>query len=138
MTTTVSTTPPTGIGVAVAEGIPTVVVEGDGSLLMNVQELETLARHDLPVLVICLDDGAYGAEYHKLPATGADPDLAVFGWVALDEVADAFGLRARRPGTLDDLHLAIAEFVADPAPTLLDVRIDVATLSPQFRRRLHG
>jgi thiamine pyrophosphate-dependent acetolactate synthase large subunit-like protein len=42
-----------------------VLIEGDGSLLMHIQELETLKRHGLRILICVLNDGAYGAEIHK-------------------------------------------------------------------------
>lgn len=40
--------------------------DGDGGLLMHAQELETVQRHDLPILLCILNDGAYGSEIHKL------------------------------------------------------------------------
>ena len=42
-----------------------------GSLLMHVQELETIARHGLNILIVVLkSDGAYGSEIHKLRRRG--------------------------------------------------------------------
>ena len=45
---------------------PVVLVDGDGSLLMHIQEMETIARHKLPVLIAVLNDGAYGSAQHGL------------------------------------------------------------------------
>lgn len=127
---------PTGIGVAVAEDADgAVIIEGDGSLLMNVQELETLARHKLPVLLIVINDGAYGAEYHKLPLSGCDANLAVFGWTNFAPIAEGFGIQAHCPSSLDDVRSVIEQFHANPVPTLVDIRIDYRVVSPQFKRR---
>src|SRR5262249_15996618 len=51
------------IGVAAAKNNGKVVLfEGDGSLLMHIQELEMVRRHRLKLLICVLNDGAYGAE----------------------------------------------------------------------------
>jgi sulfopyruvate decarboxylase subunit beta len=51
-----------GIGVALATGRTTVVVDGDGSLLMNPVGLITAgAADDLPLVHIVLDDGIYAS-----------------------------------------------------------------------------
>ena len=66
-----------GNGISLAIGVAaakkdgkTVLVEGDGSLLMHIQELEMVQRHRLKLLICVLNDGAYGSEVHKLRADG--------------------------------------------------------------------
>src|SRR5215470_17028842 len=55
------------IGVAVARNDRKVLLmDGDGSLIMHVQELGTIARHNIQMLIVALNDGAYGSEVHKL------------------------------------------------------------------------
>ena len=81
------------MGVAVARPDETVVLfDGDGSLLMHVQELETIARHGLNILIVVLNDGAYGSEIHKLRAEGLSDEGAVFGRTDLAAVARGFGI----------------------------------------------
>ena len=59
------------MGAAAARPNSTVVLfDGDGSLLMNVQELETIARHKLNIIIVAMNDGAYGSEVHKLRSEG--------------------------------------------------------------------
>jgi thiamine pyrophosphate-dependent acetolactate synthase large subunit-like protein len=66
------------IGVAAARRNGRVALfEGDGSFLMHVQELEMVARHQLKLLFIIFNDGAYGAEIHKLRADGVDDSGSV-------------------------------------------------------------
>src|SRR5262249_56035391 len=68
------------IGVAAAKNNGKVVLfEGDGSLLMHIQELEMVQRHRLRLLICVLNDGAYGAEIHKLRSDGIDDTGAIFG-----------------------------------------------------------
>ena len=58
------------MGVAAARPEEAVVLfDGDGSLLMHVQELETIRRHGLRVIIFAINDGAYGSEIHKLAPT---------------------------------------------------------------------
>lgn len=127
---------PTGIGSAMATAEHTVIIEGDGSLLMNLQELETIGRHRLPVLVVVMNDGAYGAEYHKLVAKALDPAPSVHGWTDFAAAAEAHGIRGRRPRTASELHELVTRHIDDPTPTLIDVRIDYRRISDQYDRAL--
>ena len=65
---------PAAIGVAAARGDGKVMlIEGDGSLLMHIQELETIRRQGIRMLISIMNDGGYGAEFHKFRANGIDP-----------------------------------------------------------------
>ena len=58
---------------------PIVLIDGDGSALMHIQELETMRRHNLHILTIVLNDGGYGSEIHKLRADNVPLHGAIFG-----------------------------------------------------------
>lgn len=64
-----------GTGVAFPQR-PQLVLDGDGSLLMNIQELETAARYRMPLVVLLWNDAGFGAEAHKLRAQGFAPGQA--------------------------------------------------------------
>lgn len=113
---------------------PVVLFDGDGSLLMHVQELETMHRHGLKILTIVLNDGAYGSEIHKLRAEGLSDAGAVFGRTDLAAIAQGFGLAGRRITDLGDLPEAFAAFAADPRPALWDILISDKVFSPVIRR----
>jgi thiamine pyrophosphate-dependent acetolactate synthase large subunit-like protein len=127
---------PTAIGVAVATGRPVVVVDGDGSFLMNIQELETVARERIPLTVVVLNDGAYGAEVHRLGARGGDPDLARFGRPDLAAVARAFGLGGARLAAPGDLGRAIA--TAGGTSLVIDVPMSDTVVSEPYQRMFYG
>ena len=64
------------MGVAAARPKQRVVLfDGDGSLLMHVQELETIRRHGMNILIVVMNDGAYGSEVHKFRAEGMPEDV---------------------------------------------------------------
>jgi len=85
------------MGVAAARPNDQVVLfDGDGSLLMHIQELETIRRHNLNILIIVINDGAYGSEVHKLRSEGLPLEGSVFGKPDFAGIARGFGSTCRR------------------------------------------
>lgn len=126
------------IGVAVASPHPVVAVDGDGSALQNIQELDTAARLGVKLLYFILNDEAYGAEYHKLRAKGLDGNLSAVRTPDLGAVARAFGCRGRQAHTLDEVAAGIDEFMAGEGPMVLDVRVSRNVISIPYRRVHYG
>ena len=125
------------IGVGVALGEPLVAVEGDGSAMQNIQELDTAARLGLKLLYVVLNDEAYGMEYHKLRAAGLNGNLSVVRTPDFGAVGRVFGCRGRLVTTLEDLAAGIDGFLAGDGPMVIDVRISRNVVGiPQ--RRLEG
>jgi acetolactate synthase I/II/III large subunit len=123
------------MGVAVARPDETVVLfDGDGSLLMHVQELETIARCGLNILIVVLNDGAYGSEIHKLRAEGLSDAGAVFGRTDLAAIARGFGLGGQTVTDLSALPALIADFARTGGAALWDIPISDRVASPVMRR----
>ena len=57
---------------------------------MHAQELETIKRHGIKLLMIVMNDAAYGSEIHKLRVDGHDETGAAFGQTDLASVARVF------------------------------------------------
>ncbi|OJX96010.1 MAG: hypothetical protein BGO96_06840 [Micrococcales bacterium 73-15] len=94
---------PVGIGIARGSRRTTLVLDGDGSLLMNPAGLLTLgAEPDLPVLHVVLDDGVYASTGGQ-PSPGGRVDL-----VALAGAAGVPGHVARTPEDLAELLTGLA------------------------------
>ncbi len=126
---------PFAMGVAAARpDRPVVLFDGDGSLLMHMQELETIARHGLNILIVALNDGAYGSEIHKLRAEGLSDAGAVFGHTDLAAIARGFGIAGERVNDLASLPDLIARFEKAGGALLLDVPISDQVASPVIRR----
>lgn len=112
------------IGVAAAKpDKPVVLIEGDGGFLMHIQELDTVRRHRLKILMCILNDGAYGSEIHHMRAEGLDPSGATFGRGDLGAVARGFGLRGSVVTKLDQIGPALEGFRASDTAEVLDVHI---------------
>lgn len=123
------------MGAAVARpGQPVVLFDGDGSLLMHIQELETILRHRLNVLIVVLNDGAYGSEIHKLRAEGLSDAGAVFGRTDLAAIARGFGAGGETIHDLEALPALIADFVATGGAAVWDVPVSDKVVSPVIRR----
>jgi len=118
---------PAAIGGALAApGRRVVCVSGDGSILMNIQELATLAELDLDVTVIILNNNRlgmvrqqqelfYGKRY-EASIFERQPDFAA--------LARAFGIRAYDLEGVTDLASALKEAFAQPGPCLINLPID--------------
>ena len=131
------------IGVATAIGIggaigspdrPMVVVEGDGSVLMNGHNLQTMARYRLPVLLVVLNDAAYGAELHQLRGKGMPVSISELVPTDIAALAAAYGCGSRTIGDVADFDAAVKDFLADPRPLVLDCRVSTRVVSVPSRR----
>ena len=123
------------MGVAAARPDRTVVLfDGDGSLMMHIQELETIKRHGLDILIVVMNDGAYGSEVHKLRAEGMPEEGAVFGYCDFAAIAGGFGLSGKRVKDLSDIPALAAEFAAGGSAAVWDFHVSDKVLSPTIRR----
>ena len=130
------------IGVAAAKNNGKVVLfEGDGSLLMHIQELEMVQRHRLKLLICVLNDGAYGAEIHKLRSDGIDDSGAIFGRTDLAAIARGFGLRGANITELTQFKPLFDAYAAQDVAEVWNIHVSDRVVSPHTRRgmgRGHG
>jgi acetolactate synthase-1/2/3 large subunit len=123
------------MGVAAARPDSTVVLfDGDGSLMMHVQELETIKRHGLNILIVVINDGAYGSEIHKLRSEGMSEEGAVFGYCDFAGIARGFGLQGKTFKDLRDLPKLVKEFAATGGAAVWDFHVSDKVVSPTIRR----
>lgn len=125
---------PLAIGIAAASPKrPHIVVEGDGSLMMNIQELETVARLKLQLIVIVWNDSGYGAEVHKLRAKGFD-GRGLASWESPDfvKIGRAFGGEGVRLQSEEEIAAAIKEGLAVGGLFVIDARVSPTTLSDPY------
>jgi len=83
------------IGLGVALSVPerhVIAIDGDGSVLMNMGSLATIAhQHPENYLLVVIDNGAYGSTGDQLTATALGTDLAIVAKGAgIDEVHNTF------------------------------------------------
>jgi thiamine pyrophosphate-dependent acetolactate synthase large subunit-like protein len=123
------------MGVAAARpDRPVVMFDGDGRLLMHVQELETIRRHKLNILIVVMNYGSYGSEIHKLRAEGMSDAGAVFGRTDLAAIARGFGLAGETLTDIGSLPDMVARFSAEGSAAVWDVPVSDRVISPVLRR----
>lgn len=123
------------MGAAVANpDVPVVLFDGDGSLIMHIQELETILRHKLNVLICVMNDGAYGSEIHKLRSHGLSDEGAVFGRPDFANIATGFGGTGNTVSDLSLLPELVEQFKHSGKPTIWDFHVSDKVLSPVMRR----
>jgi thiamine pyrophosphate-dependent acetolactate synthase large subunit-like protein len=130
------------IGVAAARRNGRVALfEGDGGMLMHIQELEMVQRHRLKLLFIIFNDGAYGSEIHKLRADGVDESGSVFGHTDIAAIARGFGLRGATVTDADQFGPLFEAYQAQDLAEVWNVHVSDKVLNPSTRRQLgrgHG
>jgi acetolactate synthase-1/2/3 large subunit len=135
----VGQTLPVAIGQAVAQPDKLhLAIEGDASLMMNVQEFDTAARHRVPLIVLVFNDGGLGAEVHKLNRKGYDSSLASFRSPDFVMMARAVG----GDGTIvtEDGQIGAALDAGRKAGGffVIDARISPSTVSDPYLRTQFG
>lgn len=106
---------------------PVALVTGDGSFRMNLTELSTIARYDIPVIVVIFNNGTLGMVRqwqtlffgHRYSQTTLDrgPDFM--------KLADAYGLKGTRVNTIADFTSAFEKAVAEGKPCLIECMLDI-------------
>ena len=130
---------PIAIGMAAARGDGRVLlIEGDGSLMMHIQELETVRRHGIRMLVCAVNDGGYGAEVHKFRAQGYDPTESQHGRGDIASIARGFGLRGERVNSLGRFEDLFAAHARAADSELWDLHVDDRIPSMPYRRIHYG
>lgn len=123
------------MGVAAAKKTGKIVlIEGDGSLIMHIQELETMRRHGIKMLICVLNDGAYGAEIHKLRQDGLDDSGAIFGQTDFASISQGFGLRGTNVTDLGQFASLLRDYEAQGSAEIWNIPISDQVTSPTMRR----
>jgi acetolactate synthase-1/2/3 large subunit len=120
---------PAAVGAALSQpGSPIVMIAGDGGMQMNIQELQTVVHHRLPIKMVVIDNGAYGMvrQFQESYFDGRYPST-LWGYSAPDfvRVAKAYGVDAECIENEHEEDAALARLWGDPTkPYLLQVRVD--------------
>lgn len=125
-----------GVGIARAKpNCPVVCLTGDGSYLMNGQEITVAAQEGLTVIFVILNDSALGMVKHGQRLAGAEPIAFELPTVDYARMAQAMGIPGhviRGPEDFDALNMS--EMLNRQGPTLLDVRVDAEEVPPMNLR----
>ena len=115
----------TALGAKVARPKTAVVsINGDGGFMFNVQELATAAQHNIAVVAIVFDDGAFGnvrrIQHQLFPNRNIADKLVNPDFVRL---AESFGVKGYRAESAEKLNATLVEALAQDRPALIHVPV---------------
>lgn len=120
---------PGAFGAICASGCKTVAISGDGSIMMNLQELQTLVRNQFDIKVVIINNNGYSGVRHGQKAhfrgksIGTDPSNGI-DFPNFEKVAEAFGipyLKIEETSQIDDKCKMLAD---SEGPLLCEVICD--------------
>jgi acetolactate synthase I/II/III large subunit len=121
---------PAAIGAHIAEPTRRIVcIAGDGSIMQNLQELQTIAGAKMPIKIIILNNDGYHSirqaqqSYFDGFVVGCGPTSGIT-FPDFEKVAACFGLGFERLSSHTDMSARIAAFLATPGPGICEVFID--------------
>lgn len=112
---------------------PVLLLTGDGAFGLSAMEMDSAARHGLPIIVVVANNGGWGdVRHHQRSVVGRETAsrLAVTRY---DRLAEALGGRGERVETLGALRPALERAAAATEPSLIDVPTDPDVLSALLR-----
>jgi acetolactate synthase-1/2/3 large subunit len=128
-----------GIGLALGAQIghpdrPVLCLVGDGAVGFTIAEFDTMVRHNLPIVVLVMNNRSWAASQHfQELAVGPNRVTGTrLGDARYHDVAAGFGCRGVHVKALADLQPAISEAFASGRPTCINVEIDLAPIPPEL------
>lgn len=131
---------PAAVGAAIArQGKRVICLAGDGSIQMNIQELQTIVHYQLPVKIFVLSNQGYlsirstqSAFFGRLIGEGPASGVSFPRMAAL---AAAYGIPSFELHTLKEMPRAVEE-LNRPGPSLIEAHLDIAQgFEPRIRSR---
>lgn len=125
---------PSALGVAVASGKKTVCITGDGGFEMNVQELETIRRLNLPLTIFVLNNNGYGSimntqrNHFNSHFVASNPESGVT-LPPLEKIAEAFGFRYYKVESAQDVRNNLHELIDSGLPVLCEVMVSKSEMT---------
>ena len=114
------------IGARVATGDTTVLVTGDGSFGMNLNELATAVTYNIPVVIVLMNNGVLGMvrQWQSLFFGERYSHTVLERKTDFVKLAEAFGAIGYRATTPEEFREAFGKALAANAPVVIDTIID--------------
>lgn len=118
---------PASIGACIANNKkPTICIEGDGSIMMNLQDLQTIKHHNLPITILLVNNDGYlsiklsqesffnGEEFASGPDNGVSTP-------SFKSICDAFGIRYISIKSNNEISTCLKEAQTYDTPCMVEV-----------------
>ena len=119
-----------GLGAAisahVASGDTTVLITGDGSLGMNLQEIATAVSYNIPIITVIMNNGVLGMvrQWQTLFFGKRYSNTVLGRQTDFVKLAEAFGAVGMRASTPEEFEAAFKEALELGRPVVIDAQID--------------
>jgi len=121
---------PTALGVSIQSQNRVVVITGDGSLQVNIQELDTLNRLDLDLTIIVMNNSVLGMvkNFQDMYFDGRDQSTQKgYSSPSFIDVAKAYGIEAHRAVDATEMGQVLSLVAEHKGPLLIELMMDGAT-----------
>ena len=120
---------PAAIGVCMAKSVPedVILLTGDGSIQMNLQELQTIIHHRMPIKIFLINNGGYHSirqtqrNLFKEPLVGVGVDSHDLSFPDMEKLAAAYGYPYVAARHNEELAGAVEETLAMEGPAICEV-----------------
>ena len=115
------------IGAQIATGDRTVLITGDGSFGMNLNELATAVSYNTPIVIVLMNNGVLGMvrQWQTLYYGQRYSNTVLNRKTDFVKLAEAFGAKGARATNIDEFRAAFTEAMAHDGPTVIDTLIDM-------------
>ena len=121
---------PTALGIAIQSKNKVVVITGDGSLQINIQELDTLNRLGLDLTIIVMNNFVLGMvkNFQDMYFDGRDQSTRKgYSSPSFTDIAMAYGIEAHRAANAADMDRVLNLIADNKGPLLIEIMMDGAT-----------
>ena len=121
---------PAALGIAIESRHKVVVITGDGSMQINIQELDTLNRLGLDMTIIVMNNSVLGMvkNFQDMYFDGRDQSTKKgYSSPGFKAIAGAYGIEAHRVNTAADMDRVLPLIATHKGPMLIEVMMDGAT-----------
>lgn len=113
----------------------TICITGDGSYLMSAQEITVAQQHNLPLVILILNDSGLGMVKHGQQLGGAEQLGYELPLIDFAKMADAMGVNSIKINSFEDIRKINWLHLKDrKSPTLIDIHIDPDAIPPMGER----
>lgn len=128
---------PAAIGAHIASNEPVVCLAGDGSIMMNLQELSQIGYHRYPIKIFIINNGGYvsirqtQSNYFGEPFVGVGEDSGI-GFPDFKQLAVAFNLEYIKFNDLPEAQNGLPAILENDAPMLCEVMVEQVAFAPKM------
>jgi acetolactate synthase-1/2/3 large subunit len=107
-------------------------ITGDGAMGFNIQELDTMARHKLPVITVVMNNQVWGMSIHGQQIMFGQNYSVItrLGMTRYADIAGAFGCHGERVDRFDQIAPAMQRALDSGKPALIEIMTDAEVIHP--------